>query len=155
MIDTAPLTIDKTFLERQIYSTISSETLESIHHTVFIMAPSIAELPPSGLETSKTIPIKPWSRPEPTKEDLDWAPLVEIDLSRFDEPGGKEALADQLRDAVTNVGFWVVTGTGIEDERVLRQFSIGNTFFQEPLEEKRKHPCHFERGECECKLSLM
>jgi hypothetical protein len=40
-----------------------------------------------------------------------------------------------------------VTNTGIDDERVLRQFSIGNTFFKESLEEKRRFPCNFAEGE--------
>lgn len=111
------------------------------------MAPSIAELPASDTAHAKSILVKPWSRPSPTKENLDWAPLVQIDLSRFDEPGGKQELARQLYHAVTNVGFWVVTNTGIDDERVLRQFSIGNTFFKEPLEEKRTNPCNFAEGE--------
>jgi len=110
------------------------------------MAPSIAELPVSDA-TTKTPLVKPWSRPAPTKKDLDWAPLAQIDLSRFDEPGGKQELAKQLYDAVTKVGFWVVVNTGIDDARVLRQLSIGNTFFKEPLEEKRKHPCNFAEGE--------
>lgn len=110
------------------------------------MAPSATE-PISQLASSDGVLVKPWSRPAPTKEDLDWAPLVKIDLSRFDEPGGKQELAKQLYDAVTRVGFWVVVNTGIDDERVLKQFSIGNTFFKQPLEEKRKVPCHFEKGE--------
>jgi hypothetical protein len=107
------------------------------------MAPSAIE-PEVSIEK---IPIKPWSRPALTEEKLDWAPLVEIDLSRFDEPGGKEALAKQLYDAVTRVGFWVVTGHGLSEERVLRQFSIGNAFFKEPLEEKRSFACNFAEGE--------
>lgn len=111
------------------------------------MAPSIAQLPPSEASTAKTILVKPWSRPTPTKEELDWAPLAQIDLSRFDEPGGKQEVAKQLYDAVTKIGFWVVINSGIDDERVLRQLSIGNTFFKEPLEEKRKNPCNFAEGE--------
>ncbi|KAJ6002576.1 hypothetical protein N7451_005123 [Penicillium sp. IBT 35674x] len=93
------------------------------------------------------IPIKSWTRPAPTRESLDWAPLVEIDLSRFDEPGGKEELAKQLYDAVTRVGFWVVVGHGLTEERIIRQFSIGNAFFKEPLEEKRSFACNFAEGE--------
>ncbi|KAI8317689.1 Aldehyde dehydrogenase [Colletotrichum sp. SAR11_240] len=108
------------------------------------MAPSAVSPPPS---TTSTLLVKPWSRPQETKEDLDWAPLTTIDLSRFDEPGGKQDLAKQLYDAITRVGFWVVTGTGIDDERILRQFSIGNTFFKEPLDEKRRFPCNFAEGE--------
>ncbi|KAL5334696.1 hypothetical protein BJX70DRAFT_411116 [Aspergillus crustosus] len=107
------------------------------------MAPSAIQEP---VETP-AVPVKTWARPSPTSENLDWAPLAEIDLSRFDEPGGKEALARQLYDAITRVGFWVVTGHGISDERVLRQFSFGNAFFKEPLEEKRHFPCNFAAGE--------
>jgi hypothetical protein len=108
------------------------------------MAPSATE-PQSTI--SDRILVKPWSRPRETSENLDWAPLVKIDLSRFDEPGGKQELAKQLYDAVTRVGFWVVVNTGLDDERVLKQFSIGNTFFKEPLEEKRTAPCNFAEGE--------
>lgn len=109
------------------------------------MAPSAIE---EQIDTATdTVIVKPWSRPEPTREELDWAPLVEIDLSLFDQPGGKEQLAKQLHDAVTRVGFWVVVGHGISDEQVLRQFSIGNAFFKEPLEEKRRFPCNFAEGE--------
>jgi hypothetical protein len=108
------------------------------------MAPSATE-PQSTV--SERILVKPWSRPRETSENLDWAPLVKIDLSRFDEPGGKQELAKQLYDAVTRVGFWVVVNTGLDDERVLKQFSIGNTFFKEPLEEKRTTPCNFAEGE--------
>ncbi|KAL4959222.1 gibberellin 2-oxidase [Aspergillus stella-maris] len=79
------------------------------------------------------IPVKAWNRPSPTLENLDWAPLANIDLSRFDEPGGKEALVKQLYDAITRVGFWVVTGHGIDNKR--------------PLEEKRFFPCNFAEGE--------
>ncbi|KAJ5090234.1 hypothetical protein N7532_008918 [Penicillium argentinense] len=107
------------------------------------MAPSAIEEPPA----TETVLVKPWSRPEPTKEDLDWAPLVEIDLSQFDHPGGKEELAKQLHDAVTRVGFWVVVGHGLDDNQVLRQFSLGNAFFKEPLDEKRSFPCNFAEGE--------
>ena len=107
------------------------------------MAPSAIE---EQIPIEKPI-VKPWSRPAPTNEKLDWAPLVEIDLSRFDEPGGKEELAKQLYDAVTRVGFWVVVGHGLDDERILRQFSIGNAFFKESLEEKRSFECNFAEGE--------
>ncbi len=97
------------------------------------MAPSAVEQPVSQSTTNNRILVKRWSWPSPTSEKLDWAPLAQIDLSRFDEPGGKQELARQLYDAVTRVGFWVVVNTGLDDERVLRHFSIGNTFFKEPL----------------------
>ncbi|KAI1615227.1 gibberellin 2-oxidase [Exophiala viscosa] len=110
------------------------------------MAPIATEDPVSHVSPSQVL-VKPWNRPAETKENLEWAPLTKIDLSRFDEPGGKQELAKQLYDAVTRVGFWTVVNSGIDDERVLRQFSIGNTFFKQPLEEKRRYPCNFAEGE--------
>jgi hypothetical protein len=98
-------------------------------------------------QPTEKILVKPWTRPREMKEVLDYAPLIAIDLSRFDEPGGKQELAAQLYDAITRVGFWAVTNTGIDDDRVLRQFSIGNTFFKEGLDEKRRFPCNFAEGE--------
>lgn len=113
------------------------------------MAPIALDTPSttSTQQVDKTILVKPWTRPEQTKEPLDYAALPTIDLSLFDTQGGKQKLAAQLYDAVTKVGFWVVTNTGLDDERVLRQFSIGNTFFKEPLEEKRFFKCNFADGE--------
>ena len=98
------------------------------------MAPSIAA-------SAETIwPVPEYKRPEQTKEELDWAPLVEIDISRFNESGEKQRLAAQLEDAVRNVGFWIVTGHGIKDEEVLRQLAIADGFFKLPMEEKVKVP---------------
>lgn len=101
------------------------------------MAPSVAQLDstdPSNLE------IPPYQRPAETQENLEWAPLVEINISRFNEPGEKQKLAAKLEDAVRNVGFWIVTGHGITDEEVLRQLAIATAFFHLPMEEKVKAP---------------
>lgn len=35
---------------------------------------------------------------------MDWAELVTLDLSLFEQPGGKEQLAKQLEHAVQHVG---------------------------------------------------
>ena len=43
-----------------------------------------------------------------SKFDLEWADLVTLDLSKFDQPGGKQALAQQLKDAVHNIGFFYI-----------------------------------------------
>jgi hypothetical protein len=45
-------------------------------------------------------PIAKWKRPQHTTEDLNWADIKIIDLSKFDEPNGKQKLAEELRDAV-------------------------------------------------------
>lgn len=41
-----------------------------------------------------------WERPGETSEKLEWADIKVIDLSTYDQPGGKEKLAEELRDAV-------------------------------------------------------
>ncbi|GAA5962168.1 hypothetical protein JCM3765_003883 [Sporobolomyces pararoseus] len=91
-----------------------------------------------------TIEIPTWKRPEPTQEKLDYADLARIDLSKW--PDKKEELVEDLRFAVNEVGFWVVENTGISDEEVVRQLSIGNAFLDLPLGEKRKYPCDFKNG---------
>jgi hypothetical protein len=48
--------------------------------------------------------IPRWERPTKTTHDLDWADIKVIDLSTFDEPGGKAKLAEDLRDAVYILG---------------------------------------------------
>ncbi|KAK0194949.1 gibberellin 2-oxidase [Armillaria mellea] len=90
--------------------------------------------------------VEPYIFPPPTEAPLDWAPLVIIDLSKFDEPNGKQDLAVELKDAVKRWGFWTVVGTGFTQEQLDRQLAIGNTFFKLPLEEKRKFPCDFSVG---------
>lgn len=50
--------------------------------------------------TPQVVPLPKWERPAKTTYDLEWANLTAIDLSKFDEPGGKEILAEQLRRAV-------------------------------------------------------
>ncbi|GAA5994455.1 uncharacterized protein JCM10292_002074 [Rhodotorula paludigena] len=90
--------------------------------------------------------LPPYSRPPATKEKLNHLSLASLDLSKFNQPGGKEELVDELRKAISEVGFLFVTGHGMEDDEVVRQLQIGNAFFDLPLEEKREHPCDFEQG---------
>ncbi|KAJ0423518.1 hypothetical protein BJY00DRAFT_321648 [Aspergillus carlsbadensis] len=84
-----------------------------------------------------------------TKEDLDWAELVTIELDRFDQPGGKEELVKRLEHAVKNVGFFYVKNFNISQEEIDRQFALGREFYALPLDEKLKyHNTHdLERGE--------
>jgi isopenicillin N synthase-like dioxygenase len=69
---------------------------------------------------------------------LSWSEVANIDLSTFNSPGGKEALAKQLIEAVRTKGFFYVTGYGIPQEEVDRQFALGQAFYELPLEEKLK-----------------
>lgn len=46
----------------------------------------------------------PYSTLPETTEDLPWADLITLELSKFDEPGGKQFLANQLKEAVKLTG---------------------------------------------------
>ncbi|KIY67144.1 Clavaminate synthase-like protein [Cylindrobasidium torrendii FP15055 ss-10] len=96
--------------------------------------------------SSSKIPIVHWERPAPTKYDLDYADLTSIDLSLYDKPEGCEKLVETIRHALTEVGFWVVTNTGFTQEEVDHQFALGQTFFEQSLEEKNSNRCNFEEG---------
>lgn len=74
-----------------------------------------------------------------TKEDLDWAELVTVDLSLFGTPEGNRQLANTLIRAVREKGFFYVKNFNISQERVNRQFAIGREFYELPLEEKSKY----------------
>lgn len=70
---------------------------------------------------------------------MGWAELVTLDLGKFDQPGGKEALVKELEHAVTHVGFFYVKNFNISQEEVDRQFALGREFYDLPLEEKLKY----------------
>lgn len=56
-----------------------------------------------------------WHRPKKTKYDLPWADIQIIDLSTFDDPGGKEKLAAELRDAVSHHTHLAPFSTSLTD----------------------------------------
>ncbi|KAJ4989925.1 flavonol synthase [Stagonosporopsis vannaccii] len=103
-------------------------------------------MPSAATPEPPTIPK--WKRPEHTTKQLDWADIKVIDLSRFDSPGGKHKLAEELRDAVHTTGFFSVVGTGLTQEEVDRQYDIGQAYFDLPLEEKgdAAYRCDFANG---------
>ncbi|EKM58679.1 uncharacterized protein PHACADRAFT_193797 [Phanerochaete carnosa HHB-10118-sp] len=74
-----------------------------------------------------------------TKEDLNWADLVTIDLSLYGTPEGQQQLAQTLIKAVREDGFFYVKNFGIAQERVNRQFAIGKQLYDVPLAEKLKY----------------
>ncbi|ESK96705.1 flavonol synthase [Moniliophthora roreri MCA 2997] len=82
--------------------------------------------------------IEPWTTPPETKMELDWASLLTVDLSRYDLPGGKQSLAEEMKEAVRTCGFWTVINSAIPQDLVDRQFAIANAFFNLPIEEKRQ-----------------
>ncbi|KAK1246279.1 hypothetical protein MKX08_000081 [Trichoderma sp. CBMAI-0020] len=81
-----------------------------------------------------------------TAHELDWADLVTLDLSQFEEPGGKVHLAKQLQEAIQKIGFFYITNFGLSQEQVDRQFAIGKEVFRLPTEEKLKYRAELEKG---------
>ncbi|KAK3725383.1 hypothetical protein LTR37_000353 [Vermiconidia calcicola] len=90
--------------------------------------------------------IEPYRQPEESRHDLPWADLITLDLSQFEYPGGKQKLANQLKDAVHNVGFFYITGFGLSQEAIDRQFAIGRDVLNMPTEEKLKYRADLEGG---------
>lgn len=74
-----------------------------------------------------------------TKENLDWADLVTVDLSLYNTPEGRKQLAETLINALQDKGFFYVKNFGISQERVDGQFALGKKFYELPLEEKEKY----------------
>lgn len=90
---------------------------------------------------------KEWVAPQETQEDLDWAELTTVDISKFDQPGGKQELANELKQAVEKDGFWAVVGHGISKEEFNHQYALGQHFFEDyTLEEKKAQEVQFEQG---------
>ena len=77
---------------------------------------------------------------------VDWADLVTLDLSTFDEPGGKEALAAQLSEALRTIGFFYIINFGLSQNEVDRQFAIGKRVFELPTKEKLNFRADLENG---------
>lgn len=103
------------------------------------MPSAVALVPPS---------IPKWKRPAHTSMALDWADIKTINRTRLDSPGGKQRLDGQLRDAVHTTGFFSVIGTGLTQQEVDRQYDIGQSYFNLPLEEKvnATYRCNFTNG---------
>ncbi|KAK5720156.1 hypothetical protein LTR15_007429 [Elasticomyces elasticus] len=81
-----------------------------------------------------------------SQHELDWADLISLDLSKFDAPGGKQQLANQLQEAVHKVGFFYITNFGLNQAQIDEQFAIGKELFKLPTEEKLKYRADLEHG---------
>jgi len=91
------------------------------------------------------VTLSPYEQVPVTKQALDWAELVTLDLSLWDTPNGKDKLAKKLQHALQHVGFFYVKNFGLTQEEVDRQFALGRAFFELPLEEKLKFFSEAER----------
>lgn len=67
---------------------------------------------------------------------MDYVKLVNLDLSKFDDPAGRQELARELYEAATGYGFLTLTNHGISDEIYQKQMQIANGVMTLPQEEK-------------------
>ncbi|PKS06147.1 hypothetical protein jhhlp_007464 [Lomentospora prolificans] len=97
---------------------------------------------------SETPALPKWKRPAKTTYDIPWADIKVLDLSKFDKPGGKQELAEELRQAVHETGFFSLINTGFSPEEVERQYDIGQGFFDLPMTERDlpQYRCDFTKG---------
>ncbi|KND89019.1 hypothetical protein TOPH_06291 [Tolypocladium ophioglossoides CBS 100239] len=107
------------------------------------MAAAVQSLPAIDIRHT-TLPA--YKQADETRHELEWADLITLDLSKFDQPGGKEALAKQLFEALQTIGFFYVVNFGLSQEEVDRQFAIGKSVFELPTEEKIKYRADLEHG---------
>ncbi|TFK31377.1 hypothetical protein BDQ12DRAFT_640141 [Crucibulum laeve] len=74
----------------------------------------------------------------PTKEDMEWADILTVDLSLYDTQ--KEELIKTVATALQRDGFFYVVGHGIDHETLSRQFDLGQLAFDGvDQEEKETH----------------
>jgi hypothetical protein len=67
------------------------------------MSQTQVETTTSGPKTGK---ILRYQQVPETTHQLDWADLATLDLSKFNERGGKEELAKQLQNAIEQIGVY-------------------------------------------------
>ncbi|TBU57588.1 Clavaminate synthase-like protein [Dichomitus squalens] len=93
-----------------------------------------------------TIPYAPHYVPAPaTKEDLEWADLPIIDLSKAATPEGRAELAPAMRDAMHTHGFVYVVNHGLTQAQRDRMFDVADVAFsQVPEEEKKQYTANFK-----------
>ncbi|KAK7461079.1 hypothetical protein VKT23_009008 [Stygiomarasmius scandens] len=90
---------------------------------------------------SVTLPFIPhYVLPPSTKEELEYADLPIVDLSKDNTPEGRAGLASQVRNAMTNQGFFYVINHGLSPAQTERIFDIGDVpFAQVGDEEKQRY----------------
>ncbi|KAF3927951.1 hypothetical protein ABW20_dc0108655 [Dactylellina cionopaga] len=91
-------------------------------------------------------PLEKYIHPPETKKDIKYTDLVTIDLSEYDTPGGPQKLAAQLKEAVHQVGFFYITGFGLSQDQIDRQFAIAKEFFTLPEEQRVSFRAALEEG---------
>ncbi|KAF8958951.1 hypothetical protein BDZ97DRAFT_1428976 [Flammula alnicola] len=90
------------------------------------------------LNVKSPLELPVWKAPPVTKEKIEWADILTVDLSKYDTH--RQELIDTVRTALERDGFFYVVGHGISPETINRQFALGEIAFdQVPREEKERH----------------
>ncbi|KAL4965119.1 uncharacterized protein BDV14DRAFT_200107 [Aspergillus stella-maris] len=89
---------------------------------------------------SSTVPVLPrWVAPDVTKELLDYIDLIDIDLSKFDDPTTRKELATDLLKAVTEHGFFTISNHGISKALWDNQMDVANSIMRLSQAEKKPY----------------
>ncbi|KAF5352049.1 hypothetical protein D9758_009407 [Tetrapyrgos nigripes] len=90
---------------------------------------------------SQTRPSVPrYIAPSVTTEELDYADLPVIDLSKADTPAGRADLATEVCEAMTTQRFFYVINHGYSPAQTERMFDIGNALFTQVSDEDKRQP---------------
>ncbi|PFH47634.1 hypothetical protein AMATHDRAFT_77105 [Amanita thiersii Skay4041] len=85
-------------------------------------------------------PTPVFIEPPPTKENLDFANLAIVDLSKYHSSDGKAELIETVKTALSTIGFFYVINHGYTQEQRNRIFDIANIpFTQVSDEDKQKY----------------
>ncbi|KAH7009530.1 2OG-Fe(II) oxygenase superfamily protein [Ilyonectria destructans] len=90
--------------------------------------------------------LEPYTHVPETKEQLDWASLTTIDLSKYGTPEGNKELSQALIRAINSKGFFYVTNFGISQQDVDLQFALGQAFYKLSLEDKLEYIADLDAG---------
>ncbi|TFK89218.1 Clavaminate synthase-like protein [Polyporus arcularius HHB13444] len=86
-----------------------------------------------------TLPAIPHYVPAPeTAEELEWADLPIVDISKAATPEGRAALAPQVRDAMRTHGFFYIINHGYTQAQTDRIFDIADVPFSQVTDEEKK-----------------
>lgn len=97
-----------------------------------LLQPANYTCSPLQLEMPSVVRVQPsllrrWVRPSKTKQDLPWADIAVIDMSKFDRPGGKQQLAEGLRHAVGFI-FQCLMAASRAHDRIQDLMPFGNRY---------------------------
>ncbi|KAI8316297.1 hypothetical protein K4K59_000195 [Colletotrichum sp. SAR11_240] len=89
--------------------------------------------------SNESAAIPKWNAPEPTKENLDYVELIDLDLSKFEHLETRKELAKNLLQAVTQHGFFTISNHGISTKLWDHQMDVANAVMTLSNGEKRPY----------------